>query len=178
MTKFVFFILINLPLLLQAQFRQTTWAMDQEKIKSVETAELLSESDHSLKYKTSVGDWDAICTYYFDGGVYYLAAYTLDVKHKDKNRYLDDYFRIKEILAEKYGDALYKNDYHWINDKHKDNRFFYGHAVSLGHLELRNEFNAPNMRVKPLLRGEQGNIYLEIYYENPYFEKKSPDNGF
>jgi len=53
----------------------------------VETAELISESDHSLEYKTSVGDWDAICTYYFDKGVFYMAAYRLDIKHKDKNPY-------------------------------------------------------------------------------------------
>ncbi len=178
MKKFLLFIMISMPIVLNAQFRQTTWAMDKQKIKSVESAELISESDHSLEYKTSVGDWEASCTYYFNGNVFTMAAYRLKIKHKDKNRYLDDYFTVKESLADKYGDALYENDYHWINDKHKDNRFFYGHAVSLGHLQLRNEFNAPNIRVKPLLHGEEGNFYLEISYENPYFERKSPNKGF
>lgn len=169
---------ICFPLILSAQFRQTTWAMDKNKIKEVETAEFVSESDHSLQYNTEVGDWEAILTYYFDNGTYYQADYLLKIKHKNKNDYLEDYFNIKEILSSTYGEPKLENDYEWIDEKHKDNRFFYGHAVSLGHLKLSNTIDNRNMLVKPELSGGDGNIRFRISYVNPYFKKKKTKTGF
>ncbi len=177
-TSFIF--LIFIPVIVQSQFRQTTWDMDKEGIRSVEISEFLTETDQTLSYSTTVGEWNAVLTYYFDKDTYYKAGYRLQLDIKDKNRYLAEYNKLKDILSEKYGPPLNDNDEIWIDDKHKDNLQMRGFAVSIGHLKLTNTFSGinRNMEIVPLLSGKDFKIELRIQYLNPYYVVKKNNGEF
>jgi len=160
------------------QFRQTTWAMDKEMIKSIETAAYIGESDNSLTYKLKLDQWDAWCVYYFDEGNFFLAEYLIDITHKDKNLYMDDYRKISRLLAEKYGKPEKDDDYVWLDNTHQNDTEKHGFAVSVGHLKLNNRWISPNMHIVLVLKGNNYNSELKIQYINPYYKKNQVGEGF
>lgn len=180
MRCFLLFSFLLVALNSVAQFRQTTWAMNKQQIKTVETAELIEETDQTLTYRVKVGDREAMCTYYFESGVFYMAAYQLLQVYHNKEQYIGEYFKIKDLLSEKYGSPQRLADEIWTNDKYKDNQQMRGFAVSLGHLVFQNSFSTleRNMEIVPLLSGKDFNITLQIQYINPYYSKQKKNNSF
>lgn len=161
-----------------SQFRLSTWAMDKEKIKEIETAEFIGESENSITFKTNISHWDAWCIYYYHEGNLYMAEYILDLDYENKNKYIEDYFEIKDIIKEKYGQPEKTDDYIWLNETHKDDPERFGFAVSTGQLKLNNKFVTPNMHIVPVLKGSNFKCELRIQYINPYYQANKQKTGF
>lgn len=161
-----------------SQFRLSTWAMDKEKIKEIETAEYIGESENSVTFKTNTGHWDAWCIYYYHEGNLYMAEYILELDYKNNNKYIEDYFKILEILKKKYGEPEKSDDYIWLNETHKEDPERHGFAVSAGQLKLNNKFITPNMHIVPVLKGSNFACELRIQYINPYYKVNNSKSGF
>ncbi len=91
--------------------------------------------------------------------------YTFKTEHSNRNIYIEDYLKIKEILIEKYGEPE-KNIEKWRRDLYKDDYQDYGMAIAIGDLEYRTIWNLPDVGILLNLIGDNYKIEHTMIYLN------------
>lgn len=149
----------------QYNFRKTNWGMSKEQVKAIENKKSDGENDNILYYKVEISKDNFACFYYFLEDKLYQAAYVFDGKHTNKNDYIDDFKKFKEILIKKYGKP--KTDkVIWKNDLFKDEKQNWGTAISVGHLVYTASWKTTTTEIILLLFGDNYEINLGIKYES------------
>jgi hypothetical protein len=162
----LFIFSISLTILAKEQvydFRKTNWGMSKEQVKATEDKKPDFEADDRLFYNLKINGDDYICVYRFLEDKLYSGSYRFTVKHVNKNRYIDDYKELKEILTKKYG-KLISDEIKWKNDLYKDNKSEWGMAISVGDLEYWTYWETSTTEICLLLTGDNYKITLDIHY--------------
>ena len=164
----LFIFSISLTLLAKEQvydFRKTNWGMSKEQVKATEDKKADYEDNDFLYYKVKINGDNYICGYNFLEDKLYSSSYRFTGKHVNKNLYIDDYKKLKEILIKKYGKPI-GNRVRWENDLYKDDKNEWGMAISIGDLEYWAWWKTPTTEICLLLTGDNYKITLDIHYHS------------
>ena len=144
-------------------FRKTNWGMNKEQVKKTEKGKIVEEDENILTYQGNVAGLDCFVVYIFAEGKLVRAKYVFTETHSNKNDYILDYNKLKEILIKKYGKPI-EDSQLWRNDLYKDDYQNWGFAVSLGHLVYFALWETPSTSIAMMLDGENYEINLQIEY--------------
>lgn len=173
LTTCIFAIAVSLPALGQ-DFRGVNWGMTMEEVKQNENLELIREEEKDLTYITSIGGIDCLLFYSFVDDQLYNAMYWMIEEHATKNRYLDDYQRLRKMLIQKYGTPI-MDDEIWGRSLYKDEPDRKGFAISIGDLTMLAEWETENTEVSIMLWGDNYEIKHAISYESKEYGAKAED---
>lgn len=168
---------IDNPIVIEIQkqegfdFRQTKWGFTKEQVKNIEGNEPYIDIENTLAYKKSVANLDCLIGYMFINDKLVRAKYLFEIEHSNKNDYISDYNKIKQILKEKYGVQKESNDMQWNNDLYKDSFQDYGFAISLGHLRYLSSWDTNTTKIMLALYGENYKVNLISDYSSKQYLK-------
>ena len=146
-------------------FRKTKWGMSRDEVKSTEDATFDLESENFLFYEGHVAYMNCRISYRFLNNMLVSAAYHFTEEHSNKNDYLYDYFKLKDILKKKYEDPAI-DDIDWRNRLYVDSEEDYGFAISLGHLQLFAAWDTPSTDISCNLKGDNQEVELGVLYRS------------
>ena len=116
-----------------------------------------------IQYAKKISNMDCMVGYVFADNKLAKAKYSFIARFDDKNQYIHNYNKIKDILMEKYGDSENEKIL-WKDKRYKDDRADWGMAVGLGHLELNSLWQDAETKIQLRLHGENGRIFLAAMY--------------
>lgn len=127
--------------------------LNQEKIKGQDV----------MRYEQKVINLDCSIEYVFSSNRLHQTKFHFMNEHINKNSYLEDYQRIKEALAQRFG-RPHEENMHWHDTSFKDDFSSWGEAVSLGQLELSSLWFTPQTQILATLSGRDDAIHLLVEY--------------
>ncbi|MBA7586386.1 hypothetical protein ES708_28384 [subsurface metagenome] len=151
-------------------FRKTNWGMSKEEVKATEDKKPGSEIDNTIAYRVKIDGDEYICGYTFLEDKLYNAGYVFTGKHSNRNLYIDDYKRLKEILIKKYGKPKDEIVF-WSDDLFKNDRSQWGLAVSIGDLSYGAGWETPTTKIELMLWGDNYKISLVLAYDSRELEE-------
>ena len=166
------FLLVSSDLISQEKvqkndFRNTRWGMKKDKVLSTEKNKPLEappDNQYFVAYYTGeVAGFKAYYKYSFLDDVLVKGGYLLKEKHTNKNEYIEDYIKLKEVLTRKYGSPI-RDDIQWYNDLYKNRLQDYGLAASIGHLAFQSDWETDRTLIRLTLKGDNFNINMGIIY--------------
>jgi len=149
----------------ETDFRKVNWGMSKSEVKQVETSELVQEETNSLAYRTDLAGFNALAGYIFAGDKLTRGKYVLLEDHSNKNDFISDYKKLKELLTKKYGNPD-KDETIWKNDLYKDDYEDWGTAISIGHLIYYSTWKTERTELTLYLSGENYSISTVIEYQS------------
>jgi len=171
-------------------FRRARWGMTKTQVLKTETAKLMMDTTirgvDLLIYTGEVAGFNCNIGYIFAEGKLVRGKYMFTHSHSNKNDYILDFNKLKEILTKKYGKPI-EDKRLWKNDLYRDDPQYWGFAISLGHLIYLATWETPatdttdTTIITLLLNGENFEIMFCIEYlsknlhklEEKAIEKKS-----
>lgn len=159
-------------------FRSSLWGDSKADVKKSETSQFSDENDDSVVYKTNLAGVDVAVLYQFMDDKLIQAAYISTESHFNKNDFIDDYNKLKQLLIKKYGDPIGDN-IQWKDDLYKDRKSGWGTAISIGHLVYGSKWSIGNTKVMTGLSGDNFKITHVILYSDKSLEgryKKKQDS--
>jgi len=158
---------------LAGDFRSSNWGDSISKTKTLETAELLDQVADFLTYKTSLASIEMLVLFNFFEDALYRGAYFSGESYSNKNSYIDDYDKIKELLIKKYGAPL-SDDVVWLNPNsyYRDDKNEWGMAISRGDLAMRTIWKTDTTRIMHGVKGDNFIIDHGIFYEELASQEK------
>jgi len=139
--------------------------MSKEQVKATENKKPDLEEDNALAYKVKINGDDYFCAYSFLKDKLHNAGYAFAEKHTNRNLYIDDYKKLKELLIKQYGKPLTDRTT-WDSDLYKDDRSEWGFAVSLGHLSYGATWETSATYITLGLNGDNYKINLLLAYNS------------
>lgn len=161
----LFIILPHTVLAEDYDFRNTNWGMSKEEVVEIETAEYAGEDGDLLFYTDDVAGLDTILFYEYLDNKLVSGGYVFDENYINQNNHIDDYKKVKELLAKKYGEPVIDRQ-RWLNDLYKGDTQNYGTALSVGHLAYMSKWEAESTDITMMLRGENFEVNLTLYYKS------------
>ena len=146
-------------------FRKTNWGMSKEQVKTTENKKPDHEEENALVYRVKIDGNDYFCGYSFLKDKLHNTGYVFAGKHTNRNLYIDDYKKLKEILIKKYGKPLTEGRT-WDNDLYKDDKSEWGFAISLGHLSYGATWETSTTHISLGLNGDNYKINLLLAYDS------------
>lgn len=151
-------------------FRKTSWGMSRLDVKKVEDQMLLKEKDDILMYTTTILNLNSKLVYIFANDKLTRTKYIIEESHSNKNEYMVDYQRVKEMISKKYGKP-YSDETSWKNDLYKSDFQEWGTAISLGHLAFSAKWRTPKSHIFLILTGDNFKIKLVVEYSSKQYGK-------
>jgi len=151
-------------------FRKTIWGYDQVQTKKAEIDKPIYEDSNLLCFYGTIANLKCKIVYIFIERKLVRAKYLIKEDHSNKNDFITDYLKLKDLLNKKYGNPVYTNDETWKNELFKDNVQDWGTAISIGHLYFYNSWETEKSNISILLDGENYNISLSIEYSSKKYE--------
>lgn len=148
-----------------ADFRSADFGMSREQVRASEPDAKWLASGEQIGFITEVAGLSVQATYVFINDEFYMGGYSVVEPHADDNAYLNDYDRLKSLLAEKYGKPQ-TDDTLWRNDLFRREPSSYGMAISIGHMEKMAYWDLDKMEVAIRLSGDNYDVDLWIFYES------------
>lgn len=102
-------------------------------------------------------------TYRFDADGLTAVSALSRVRHRDRNRYIADYRRLRQRLRAHWG-APDIDDRAWRNELLRDQPARWGEAIAAGHLVYYAEWRAGDTEVVMTLRSERLQVAHEVVY--------------
>ena len=153
-------------------FRKTTWGMTNQEVRQSEEATFVRNSGDTLIYQGTVAGLYSYIAYNFVQGKLAWTKYLISERHSNKNDYIGDYDRIKQMLIKKHGKPG-KDEQYWRNDLYKDDFEHWGFAMSLGHLVYYTTWQTPETDMYLGLTGDNGQVELTVEYQSRDLEELS-----
>lgn len=146
-----------------AQVRGFEWGTPKSEVMSKERANFLIDLGSFVVFTDRVLGMPVMLAYWFDEkGELAGLGYGFLVEHINSDLYIRDYERVKRELILKYGDPAI-DDATWFNDYYKDDRAYWGFALSLGYVKFETTW---------LLFGQNTMIYLTLETDEETREPK------
>jgi len=127
--------------------------VDQRKVKGLEV----------MRYQQRVINLDCAIDYFFAANKLSRTRFSFTGDYLDKNAYLQDYQKIKNVLVQKFGRPL-EEAMKWRDNSYKDDFSAWGEAVSQGHLELNSRWLTSHTEITASLSGAEDEILLTVEY--------------
>jgi len=170
---FICFLLLS-SLLFSNDFRKVNWGMNKDEVKKAETMEIIQESDDIIAYQTNLAGMQTLLIYIFADNKLTRAKYSIIDEHSNKNDYISDFSKIKELLSKKYGNCE-EDETIWKDDLYRDKYSDWGFAVSLGHLIYYAKWNTEKTEILSILSGENYQIKNVIEYSSKALSGKEDE---
>lgn len=151
-----------------SQFRETEWGMTKKQVKAKENSTLRNETDDELTYDVEIANITAWLYYLFVDNQLCGGGYNFLDKHTSDIQYINDYYKIKDILIDKF-DQPAEDDMIWENDLYKDDPDEYGPAVSLRHLIFKAGWKTEDTEILLILDIDQHQIGHDLFYLSPMY---------
>ena len=139
--------------------------MTRKRVKQAEDKELFHEEDHFLLYRGKIAELDCCIVYCLVEDRLVRARYVITEDHSNRNDYINDHEKIKEILTVKYGKPA-DDQVVWSADLYKEDDDDWGVSVSLGHLVFGCEWNTNSTDILLMLCGENYEISFVVEYSS------------
>ena len=121
------------------------------------------------EYQQKILGLDCYVGYVFDQDRLTKTRYNFRENYPVKNKHIEDFKKIRDLLAQKYGEPQRENQ-EWFNPKFKNDIMQWGTAVSLGHLKYNSKWMIRQTEILLSLLGEENKISLEIEYSGVKFQ--------
>ena len=144
-------------------FRKITWGMNREEVKAAERGTIVFENEDEVDFMVPDFDNYFKCGYNFLEDKVYRSTYIFIGEFTNKNDYIYEYERWKEVLIKKYGQPT-SDKWEWKDDLLKNDKQEWGTAVYAGHLEYSAQWETPTTKIAIMLTGINYEIYLGIFY--------------
>lgn len=146
-------------------FRNNSWGDSLVLVKSKEEYDLIQEEPGFLVYKGRLAGMDMLLGYFFTQNKLSTGKYLVSEDHSNKNDYIIDYEKLKNLLIQKYGKPK-EDEKFWKNDLYQDDYSQWGFAISLGHLIYYSTFQNEMTEIILMLSGENYKIDLRIEFKS------------
>jgi hypothetical protein len=150
----------------QSSSRGTKWGMSLDQVMVLEGNPALREITDGMEiigYQRKVLGKDCLVGYLFVDNKLLKTQYNFVERHSNKSQYLDDYERVKTLVAQEYGkpegEAVDWNDSHYKSDT--DN---WGTALSLGHVKYLSRWLTSESEIILSLFKMENDILLRVEY--------------
>jgi hypothetical protein len=134
----------------------------QEKINGLEV----------IRYKRSIIAKNCLVEYVFDNNRLVTARCNLLERYADKNRYIEDYQKIKDHLVSKIG-APRADTVIWQDPTYKSNNALWGTALSMGHLEYHTAWELSGTELQLTLAGSANQVAFGAEFNGLKFKSAS-----
>ena len=158
-------------------FREAKWGVSKEQVRITEKTKFLKADKSNdgldyLAYRTTQGGIEILLSYYFAESKLVAGRYIFLAEHTNKNLFIDDFYRIKSSISQKYGEPGMDVS-NWKNDLYKDDPSEWGMAVSVGHLSYQAVWRLLDTEIILELSGDNFDIDLDVDYAStlPAHEK-------
>lgn len=171
--------LISFTTFAQTDFRKSTWGMSKSQVKQIEAVEPLTDVKDMLVCSSKLASLETLIGYIFVEGKLVRGIYQFGDKHTNRNDYIDDYKKLKELLTKKYGSPK-KDDVVWKNDLYKGDVQNYGMAISIGHLSYYSSWTTDRTKIALFMYGENFEIDTALEYSSTElqdFAKKAEEEA-
>jgi len=151
---------------LKTNFRNTYWGMNKAQVVRIEGRPDQQDDSGSLviiQYAEKISDMDCMIGYVFADNKLAWAKFSFLGKYTDKNQYIYNYRKIKDILVEEHGKAEDEKTL-WQDSLYEDDRPNWGLALSLGHLEFNSLWKDSDTEIQLRLYGGNGRVFLVVLY--------------
>lgn len=151
------------------------WGAAKDKIISLEGRPSGQEKTNGLeviRYKRSIMAKNCLVEYVFNNNRLVTARYRLLEKYADKNRYIEDYLKIKDNLVSKIG-APRTDTVTWQDPTYKSNNAFWGTALSMGHLEYHTAWELSGTELQLTLAGSANQVSFGAEFNGLKFKSAS-----
>jgi hypothetical protein len=151
------------------------WGAAKDKIINLEGRPSGQEKINGLeviRYKRSIMAKNCLVEYIFDNNRLVTARYNLLEKYADKNRYIEDYLKIKNHLVSKFG-APRADTVTWQDPTYKSNNAFWGTALSMGHLEYHMAWDLSGTELQITLAGIANQVTFGAEFNGLKFKSAS-----
>jgi hypothetical protein len=144
----------------------TFWGMKKETLLKKAGPPSRRERSRELdifEYRQRIYGKDCLIDYIFVRNELASAKYNFIKQHMNKNFHIEDYKKIREVLAQKYGKP--ESDHvNWSDELYREDSSKWGLAVSLGHMECQSYWQTPETEIVLTLMGDNNEISLEVEY--------------
>ena len=150
----------------ETHFRSARWGMSKQQILRLEGHPDQQANTNGLdivQYLQKILNMDCLIGYVFADNKLVKAKYSFLAKHGDKNQYIQDYSKIRDILVETYGKPL-TDSAMWENNRYKDEPSNWGQALSQGHLKYDSMWQDSETEIHLQLHGEIEKTFLVVEY--------------
>jgi hypothetical protein len=138
------------------------WGMDRNALITAEGQPFNTQKaagGEIVRYKRSILAKRSLVEYMFEGGRLSATRLTLLENYADKNRYIEDYVKIKDRVIAKIGRPQ-TDKVIWQDPAFKNNDARWGTAVGMGQLEFRSEWTLPGVDLMITLDGQDSHVSL------------------
>lgn len=145
----------------------TDWGMSSNELQRFKGEPLhqgQSQGYEILGYQKKILDRDCLIGYYFAENKLKGAKLSFLDQHLNKNQNIADFKKIRDLLAQKYGQPI-EDKSSWDDLTHKDDISEWGNAIGQGHLTYKSRWLTPETEVCLRLFGREDEISLEITYK-------------
>lgn len=150
----------------QTSSKVAQWGMSIEQVLVLEGKPAVRENSEGVEiigYQKKVIDKDCLVGYLFVDNKLFKTQYNFAEHHIDKSLYLDDYEKVKSLVAQRYGkpegEAADWKDPQFKNDSHN-----WGTALSLGHVEYRSRWKTSESEIVLSLFRVNKDVIMRIEY--------------
>ncbi len=147
-------------------FRNTRWGMSKEQVVRIEGRPDHLENSKGLdffQYPQRVLNMDCLIGYVFAENKLAKAKYSFLGRLGDKNNYIQEFGKIKEILTRIYGKPV--NEWSvWHDPQYQNDRSRWEAAVSEGHLEMNSKWRDTETEILLHLSGGNKRLSLVVDY--------------
>lgn len=176
-------LILSVPLMGQNQgeeeytFRNTRWGMSKSEVIEKEGEPDFYNDDPPTVHEAflgysemNVGSLEAVLYYSFIEDKLVDSVYGFEESYNNKNKYIEDFERIKRILTDKYGSPEQDKE-RWRDDLYKDKPSRHGFAVSIGDLVYRTRWETEETIIEMVLLGDNYEISHNLYYNSKEFKE-------
>lgn len=151
------------------------WGTAKDKIINLEGRPSGQEKANGLeviRYKRSIMAKNCLVEYIFDNNRLVTARYNLLEKYADKNRYIEEYLKIKDNLVSKIG-APRADTVTWQDPTYKSNNTSWGRALSMGHVEYHTIWELSGTELRITLTGSDNEVSFGAEFNGLKFKSAS-----
>ncbi len=149
-------------------FRGHTWGTSEEEVMENEGWELVGAKDGRVAYKGEIAGLPVLATYVFVQDKLVKGIYFFLQQHTNLNLYLDDFYRIRDLLFEKYG-ASTGTQMLWNWDLYKKDKAKWGFAISRGDLAVVTRWGFLDTEITLMLHGDNFEVRMDLEYASKGF---------
>ena len=145
-----------------AEFRGIPWGASMQEVLESE-GEPINKNEAIMQYKVEIGGLSADAAFSFIDNRLVSGHYFFSEQHSNRNLFLEDFNRVRELLTKKYQKPSYDR-VHWNQKFYKNDPEHWGTAVAAGHLALLVQWETADSRIHQMLSGDNLEIRHSIRY--------------
>lgn len=152
-------------------FRNAQWGMSKKDVLKTEKSNPVDKRVDYITYEGSIINLKSTIIFSFIDNKLVTGTYLIEDVYISNDLYLDDYYKLKTLLTEKYGFPIH-SDVVWLNESFKGDKAYLNMAIGMGHVKYVSLWQIDKTNIMLTLSGNQMKATLSIYYASREFQAK------